>query len=111
MKRFAEEKQNNAIDCFLKISYCGESARLYSVKDGKRTLLLDNFYLGSGYDWEIGLKRFLNTDIDFSKLELEISVLKPDAKIYFENKNELPKESTAQLQSTSAEFEYQIVFE
>ena len=111
MKRFAEEKQNNAIDCFLKISYCGESARLYSVKDGKRTLLLDNFYLGSGYDWEIGLKRFLNTDIDFSKLELEIRVLKPDAKIYFENKNDLPKESTAQLQSTSAEFEYQIVFE
>jgi len=109
MKKFREKAAGNVSDCFLSIKYIGESAKLYCKAGGERKLLLDNFFLGKDYDWEIGLKRFLNSEVDFSNLELEINRLMPDAKIYFEKPVEVSKEGTAELLGTAAQFEYKFI--
>jgi len=50
----------DAEDCFLTIEYEGDTACLYEIKQsGERgKLIADNFYLGPGFPWDIGLKRF-----------------------------------------------------
>ena len=96
-------------DCFVTFTYTGESARLYAVKDGKRTLLLDHFYLGEDYPWEIGLKRFTSSGTDLSQLELDITPLKKDAKIYLEKWPEMQGESAALLHGVTYEYEWSYV--
>jgi len=100
-------------DIFVRLSYTGERANLYVVKDGKRKLLLDNFYLGEKYAWEIGLKRFLQKDSDcylreeeLSNLELEIIPLKKDAKIYLEKHVEFSGNEICRLKSIKVEYEW-----
>ena len=100
-------------DIFVKIDYTGESARLYAKKNGKRTLILDHFYLGEEYPWEIGLKRFVQSNADcalsdeeLSELELEITPLKRDAKIYIEKWPEISGDEIAVLKSVKFEKEY-----
>ncbi|MBR1537300.1 MAG: beta-galactosidase [Treponema sp.] len=92
-------------DIFVKIDYTGESARLYEVKDGKKTLILDHFYLGKKYPWEIGLKRFVESGIDFKNLVLELAPLKKKAEIYIERWPSFDGEEIAALHSVSYEME------
>jgi len=105
VKKFEALSKENVSDCFLKLDYIGDSARLYSVSENGKTLIADNFYVGKNYDWEIGLKRFMNQNIDFSNLELEIKPLMPDSEIYLEKWPELSAEGTAKLIGTIADFE------
>lgn len=100
-------------DIFVKIDYTGESARLYARKKGKRCLILDHFYLGEDYPWEIGLKRFVEekgdsalTDEELSSLELEISSLKKGAEIYIEKWPAFSGEKIASLKSVKWEIEW-----
>ena len=99
-------KSDGISDCFVTLNYTGESARIYTVRDGKRVLLLDNFFVGEAYPWEIGLKRFVDQDIDFSNLELEITPLEKDAKIYIEKWPEIEGDSVGMLTSVSYEYEW-----
>ncbi|MBR1640192.1 MAG: beta-galactosidase [Treponema sp.] len=93
-------------DCFIKLSYEGDTARIYGLVDGKRTLIADNFFSGKEYTWEIGLKRFLNKNIDFASLELEISALTSLAQIYFEKQPDLQNGRMCNLISAATEFEW-----
>lgn len=93
-------------DCFVKLDYIGESAQLYGYKGNERKLILDHFWLGEEYPWEIGLKRFIDSDVDFSKLELEINPLKKNAKIYLEKWPEICGEQRADLINVSYEYEW-----
>jgi beta-galactosidase len=68
---------NGLSDLYLKISYTGDVARLYS---GGR-LIDDNFY--NGKPWTIGLKRFLATRGP-STFELSVLPLRKDAPVYLE---------------------------
>ena len=110
-KKFRKEKY--ACDIFVKIDYTGESGRLYASKDGKRLLILDHFYLGEDYPWEIGIKRFLEKDADcalsdeeLSSLELEISPLKKGEKIYIEKWPDFDGEEISSLKSVTYEIEW-----
>ena len=103
-------------DIFVKIDYTGESARLYAKKNGKRTLILDHFYLGEEYPWEIGLKRFVQpasdcalSDEELSEVELEITPLKKDAKIYIEKWPEISGSEIATLKSVKFESEWKYI--
>ena len=64
-------------DLYLRISYTGDVARLYSGGH----LLDDDFY--NGRPWSIGLKRFLAAQ-GASNFELSILPLRKDAPVYFE---------------------------
>ncbi|MBQ7159002.1 MAG: beta-galactosidase [Treponema sp.] len=99
-------KQKNLSDCFVTLNYIGESAKLYGIKDGKRTLLLDHFFLGESYPWEIGLKRFVGQNIDFEHLEMEIIPLKKDADIYLEERPQFDEASIALLRAVKYEYEW-----
>ena len=107
VKDFIDKKSSSSIiDCFVKINYEGESARLYAERESKKVLIADNFFSGKEYSWEIGLKRFINSGINFDKLELEIYPLKSTDKIYFEKQIEFKSESICNLNSISYEFEW-----
>ena len=85
VKEFIEKKETTPLnDCFINILYEGESAKLFYKNDEEKILIADNFFSGIEYFWEIGLKRFIESDIDFSNLELEIFTLTSKDKIYFE---------------------------
>lgn len=103
--RLAEHKDHLS-DCFVSFSYVGESAKLYAVKDGKRTLLLDNFFMAEDIAWEIGLKRFVGQNIDFAHLELEINPLAKGAKIYLEKTPQFEGAEVAQLTAVRYEYEW-----
>ncbi|MBR1721237.1 MAG: beta-galactosidase, partial [Treponema sp.] len=105
LEKLRKGKESHLSDVFVKISYTGNEARLYEVKDGKRKLLLDHFYLGEDYPWEIGLKRFVSSDLDFSRLELEITPLKKGEKIYIEKWPEINGNEIAILRSVTWEQE------
>ena len=79
-----ESRSAHFSDVFVKIRYEGESARLYSVSGGKRLLLLDDFWAGADFPWEIGLRRFASELPLVENLELEILPLERGAEIYFE---------------------------
>ena len=102
----SNSKEYCLLDCFLKIKYEGDFAKLYAIKNGKKCLIADNYFSGNEYYWEIGLKRFLDSNIDFASLELEISALKSDAQIYFENPPLFKKESLCSLVAVTAEYEW-----
>ncbi len=93
-------------DVFVSINYTGESCELYCMKNGERVLLLDNFYTGESYPWEIGLKRFINQNIDFTSLELVIKPLSKDAKIYLERWPQLNEQNTATVNTIKYEVEW-----
>ena len=105
LEKLRNDKEGHLSDVFVKISYTGNEARLYEVKDGKKKLLLDHFYLGEDYPWEIGLKRFVSSGVDFSKLELEIKPLKKGEKIYIEKWPEISGNEIAILRSVTWELE------
>ena len=58
------------------------------------------------YSWEIGLKRFIDSDIDFSNLELEIFTLTSKDKIYFEKEINFEDGSLCKLKSIDLELEW-----
>lgn len=106
LEEFLHHFPESLNDCFVRIFYQGESAQLFvSYKDKKR-LIADNFFSGKENCWEIGLKRFINSGIDFSNLLLEISPLHRNDKIYFENAPEFNGENLCTLDSISAEYEW-----
>ncbi len=65
-------------DCFLRIAWEGDVARLTE----KETLVADDFCLGAGHVWEIGLKRFGPGSAHEFTLELE--PLTKDTRVYLE---------------------------
>ncbi|HPX25492.1 MAG TPA: beta-galactosidase [Treponemataceae bacterium] len=67
-------------DCFMTISYHGNTACLY--EDGK--LIADNFFITPDEPWEIGLKRFGKGQSH--SFRLEIFALNETDKIYLEKK-------------------------
>ncbi|MCR5725370.1 MAG: beta-galactosidase [Treponema sp.] len=93
-------------DCFVTLYYTGESARLYGMVAGKRTLVMDNFYIGDEYGWEISLQRLSVTGVDLSSLELEITPLKKDAKIYIESWPVISGDSVCTLHKASYAYEW-----
>ncbi|MBQ4379149.1 MAG: beta-galactosidase [Treponema sp.] len=101
----SDECKTNLNDIFVSVSYTGDSANLYEVKDGEKKLLLDHFYLGEDFPWEIGLKRFAEGKTDFSNLVLEILPLKKDAKLYLEKWPAFDGQQIAALHSVSCETE------
>ncbi len=103
------EQKSDLNDIFVSIDYTGDSANLYEVKNGKRKLLLDHFYLGEEFPWEIGLKRFIESEIDFKNLVLEILPLKKDSKIYIEKWPNFDGKEIARLHSLSYEKEWKYV--
>lgn len=104
----SEKEINKYNDCFVKIDYLGESARLYAVEDGKKHLIADNFYLGKNYPWEIGLKRFESRNVDFSTLELEINPLVKSNEIFLEEWPELPDGGEAKINKIDYNFELKV---
>ena len=85
IKKLQQKDSSSALsDIFVSLAYTGESACLYEIRGNERHLLLDHFYLGEEYPWEIGLRRFAESDVDFSNLQLEILPLKKNAEIYIE---------------------------
>ena len=107
VKDFIKIKETNSLnDCFIKIFYEGESAKLYSKNEEEKTLIADNFFSGMEYSWEIGLKRFIDSDIDFSNLELEIFTLTSKDKIYFEKEINFEDGSLCKLKSIDLELEW-----
>ena len=109
VKDFLNNKENSRLsDCYVKIKYQGDSARLYGIYEGKKMLIADNFFAGTEYCWEIGLKRFIDSKLDFSRLELELLPLYSSDKIYFEKPLSFKNGSLCTLDSISAEYECSI---
>jgi hypothetical protein len=104
-----EQKQAELSDCFIKINYLGESARLYALQKGKKVLIADNYFSGIEYTWEIGLKRFINTDISFENLELELFTLHSSDKIYFEKPIDFTEKNLCSLISVNTEYEWTLL--
>ena len=93
-------------DCFVKISYIGDKAELYSINEkGERKLLLDHFFMGEQFPWEIGLKYF-DCSENLSSLELEITPLSKSQEIYLEKWPEFSGEKAAVLKDVSYELEW-----
>ena len=101
--------QSDIQDCFIRFFYEGNMARLYATVNGERKLIADNFFSGKEYAWEIGLKRFLSLNTDFSALELEIDALKKTEKIFFESPIRMSGSKVCRLLCTGFEYERSIV--
>jgi beta-galactosidase len=86
-------------DCFLRIDYEGDSARLY--EEGK--LRADNFFIGSEYAWEIGLKRFGKGKTHV--YTLEIDALTEGTPLFLEKWPILENGKACRLIEASAEIE------
>ena len=95
----------DAEDCFLTIEYVGNTARLYEIgKSGERgKLIADNFYIGSDYPWEIGLKRFgLRRTCEFL---LEIEHLSWETPLFLEKWPSLENGTACRLIAVSSEIQ------
>lgn len=107
-------KADSVSDVFLKVSYKGESAEIRADVAGERKLILDDFYLGDGFDWEIGLKRFLEknsgTNGNPGKVgtvwDFSVNPLQKNPPIYFERLPEFSSDSIAVLESIDVETEW-----
>ena len=107
VNNFQENKKNLSLnDCFIKIFYEGESARLYGDLYNKKVLIADNYFSGIEYIWEISLRRFADSGINFSNLELEIFTLFSEDKIYFEKKIEFKNGILCNLNSITIGWEW-----
>ena len=98
-------------DCFIRFFYEGNKARLYATINGERKLIADNFFSGAEYAWEIGLKRFLQLNTDFSALELEIDTLKKTDEIFFESPVHMTGGKVCRLLCTGFEYEWSCVLQ
>lgn len=97
-------------DVFVEIDYAGESAKLFvKDKNGKRTLIADHFFMGEDYPWKIGLKKFAESEFDFSEAELEIRPLRKNAEIYIEKWPEINGEKIAAVNSIRYSSQWRIV--
>ncbi len=92
-------------DCFIRLCYEGNKARLYGTVEGRRTLLADSFWAGNEYPWEIGLKRFISLKADLTRLELEIDALTPEHKVYFEKKPDFSAGPLCKLNTVEVDWE------
>jgi hypothetical protein len=110
---FLRKKQgeNGFCDCFIRFFYEGNKARLYATVNGERKLIADNFFSGAEYAWEIGLKRFLQLNTDFSALELEIDTLKKTDEIFFESPVHMTGGKVCRLLCTGFEYEWSCVLQ
>ncbi len=102
--------KNDVSDVFVTIDYVGERAKLYEKIGEERKLILDNFWVGEDFPWEIGLKRFADSKINLANLELEILPLKKGAKIYLEKWPEISGDSVCKIKSVFARKEYTVKF-
>jgi beta-galactosidase len=89
----------NAEDCFLRIAYEGDSARLYE----NGLLIADNFFVGPEYTWEIGLKRFGHGKAH--EFRLEIDALKADAAVFLESWPRMESGKACRLKDASCELQ------
>jgi hypothetical protein len=89
----------DADDCFLRLSYDGESARLYEDEE----LVADNFFIGPDYEWEIGLKRFGPGKAHSYRLEIE--ALSIDAPLFLERWPALEGSKACRLNLARAELQ------
>ena len=103
--------ENGFDDCFIRFFYEGNKARLYATVNGERKLIADNFFSGAEYAWEIGLKRFLQLNTDFSALELEIDTLKKTDEIFFESPVHMTGGKVCRLLCTGFEYEWSCVLQ
>lgn len=88
-------------DCFLKINYRGDMAKLYLNHER----IDDHFYMGT--TWEIGLKRF-----DFSKTKtvtLEVYPLYKSAPIFLETWPDMEDDIAFDVDDISIEIEYKSI--
>lgn len=83
-------------DLFLKITYAGDSAKLYN----NDKIIADHFY--TGQEWEIGCKRFGFP----KKLVIEIVPLLEGSSIYLEQWPKFENHMACELISVGAEYEY-----
>ncbi|MCK4465517.1 MAG: glycosyl hydrolase family 35, partial [Bacteroidales bacterium] len=88
-------------DLFLYINYEGDVGR--ATIDGK--LISDNFY--NGTRWEIGLKRFA-PEVLGNSINLQVTPLYKDAKIYLEKWPEFKDEKVADIIKIEARPEYRV---
>lgn len=86
-------------DCFVKINYAGDVARLYE----NGVLVADNFFLGPDYVWEVGLKRFGRGKAH--EFRLEIDPLAEKAPVFLEKWPPLKNGVACELSSASAEIQ------
>ena len=106
-----KQGENGFCDCFIRFFYEGNKARLYATVNGERKLIADNFFSGTEYAWEIGLKRFLQLNTDFSALELEIDTLKKTDEIFFESPVHMTGGKVCRLLCTGFEYEWSCVLQ
>ncbi len=106
-----KQGENGFHDCFIRFFYEGNKARLYAKVNGERKLIADNFFSGAEYAWEIGLKRFLQLNTDFSDLELEIDTLKKTDEIFFESPIHMTGGKVCRLLCTGFEYEWSCVLQ
>jgi hypothetical protein len=88
-------------DCFLNISYQGDSAKLYMEKEN----IADDFYTGKA--WEIGLKRFGFPQ----KLRIEIFALYQNTAVYLEQWPIMCNGVACDLLNVNANVEYCTIME
>ncbi|MGN0384135.1 MAG: hypothetical protein ACI4DS_07685, partial [Eubacterium sp.] len=87
-------------DCFLRIDFGGDIARLYINGN-----ICDDYYY-TGIPWEIGMKRF-----DFpKKIFVQITPLQEDSDIFLETWPEFDKGSACKINKIEAVAEYKNVF-
>lgn len=106
---FVAEKigKNGISDCFVKFFYKGDSACLYGfLENGEKILLLDHFFMGEDFPWEIGLKALLEKKINLSHLELEIKPLCKNSKIYIEKWPDFDGEKISSVEAITYELEW-----
>ena len=82
-------KAGKANDSFVNIFYTGDKVRLYGLVDGKKKLLDDHFFMQQDIAFELGLKRYVNQNIDFTALELEVYAMQEADKVYLEKEPDL----------------------
>ncbi len=90
----------SADDCFLNIRYEGNTARLYEGA----VLVADNFFIGSEYAWEIGLKRFGRGKSHCFRLEIE--ELRATTEVFLEAWPQMENGRVCRLTDVSAELEF-----
>lgn len=98
----------NYSNCFVKIFYKGESAKLYYAKD-ENQLLSTHFYGGKNHYFEIGLKTFVDMNFDLSKLKLEINPFFENDAIHIEENNIFADGKMCSLVTIAYNFEWKFI--
>ena len=109
-----KEKEDGIFDFFLNIDYAGSNAKIYATVGGERKLILDDFWLGEGYPWEIGMRQFFASNFGTNGMsgkigtdwEIEITPLSKNQKIYLEKRPVFDGDEISELRSVSVQREW-----